>query len=82
VIDTVDQQLSSLGADVLPGSASRSTARRSHDDVGLSFEMADLPPAGARRRPPLQVRLGYLVTTSGTDVRWPTVASASSCSPR
>jgi hypothetical protein len=70
VIDTVDQQLSSWVEDVLPGaSVTLDGPAGATDDVGLFlFEMADLPPARGEERPPLQVRLGYLVTTSGTDV--------------
>jgi hypothetical protein len=70
VIDEIDQQLSSWVEDVLPGvSVTLDGPAGATDDVGLYlFEMADLPPARGEERPPLQVRLGYLVTTSGADV--------------
>ena len=70
VIDEVDQQLSRWVDEVLPGaSVTLDGPAADDDDVGLYlFEMADLPPARGETRPPLQVRLGYLVTTSGTDV--------------
>jgi len=70
MIDEVDQQLSSWVEEVLPGVSItfEGPATAAHE-VGLYlFEMADLPPARGEERPPLQVRLGYLVTTSGTDV--------------
>jgi hypothetical protein len=70
VIDEIDQQLSSWVDEVLPGaSVTLDGPASGTDDVGLYlFEMADLPPARGEDRPPLQVRLGYLVTTSGSDV--------------
>jgi len=70
VIDEVDQQLSRWVEEVLPGvTVTLDGPASDTDDVGLYlFEMADLPPARGEERPPLQVRLGYLVTTSGTDV--------------
>ena len=70
MIDEVDQQLSKWVEDVLPGaSVTLDGPAGAGEDVGLYlFEMADLPPARGEERPPLQVRLGYLVTTSGTDV--------------
>jgi len=70
VIDEVDQQLSAWVEDVLPGvTVTLDGPAGASDDVGLYlFEMADLPPARGEARPPLQVRLGYLVTTSGADV--------------
>ena len=70
VIDEVDQQLRSWVEEVLPGvSVTFDGPATATDDVGLHlFEMADLPPARGEARPPLQVRLGYLVTTSGADV--------------
>ena len=70
MIDEVDQQLSSWVEDVLPGaSVTFEGPATATDDVGLFlFELADLPPARGEERPPLQVRLGYLVTTSGADV--------------
>jgi hypothetical protein len=70
MIDEVDQQLSSWVEEVLPGASVtfEGPATATHD-VGLYlFELADLPPARGEERPPLQVRLGYLVTTSGSDV--------------
>lgn len=68
VIDEVDQQLAGWVEEVLPGvSVTLEGPAGDDDDVGLYlFEMADLPPARGEARPPLQVRLGYLVTTSGT----------------
>jgi hypothetical protein len=70
VIDEVDQKLSRWVEDVLPGATvTLEGPAGAEDDVGLYlFEMADLPPARGESRPPLQVRLGYLVTTSGADV--------------
>ena len=70
MIDEVDKQLSRWVEDVLPGvSVTLDGPAGADDDVGLYlFEMADLPPARGEKRPPLQVRLGYLVTTSGGDV--------------
>jgi hypothetical protein len=70
VIDEVDQQLSSWVEDVLPGvRVTLDGPAGEDDDVGLHlFEMGALPPARGEKRPPLQVRLGYLVTTSGDDV--------------
>ena len=70
VIDEVDQQLRSWVEEVLPGvSVTLDGPAGADDDVGLYlFEMADLPPARGEDRPPLQVRLGYLVTTSGANV--------------
>lgn len=70
MIDEVDRQLSSWVEEVLPGaSVTLEGPATATDDVGLYlFEMADLPPARGEGRPPLQVRLGYLVTTSGADV--------------
>ena len=71
VIDEVDQQLARWVEEVLPGvSVTLDGPAGADDDVGLFlFEMADLPPARGDARPPLQVRLGYLVTTSGADVK-------------
>ena len=69
MIDEVDRQLSSWVEEVLPGASVTLEGPASTEDVGLYlFEMADLPPARGEERPPLQVRLGYLVTTSGADV--------------
>jgi hypothetical protein len=70
MIDEVDQQLSSWVEEVLPGvSVTFEGPATATHDVGLYlFEMAELPPARGEARPPLQVRLGYLVTTSGGDV--------------
>jgi len=70
VIDEVDQKLADWVEEVLPGvSVTLDGPAGANDDVGLHlFEMADLPPARGEKRPPLQVRLGYLVTTSGADV--------------
>jgi hypothetical protein len=70
VIDEVDQKLSRWVEEVLPGAnVTLEGPAGADDDVGLYlFEMADLPPARGDSRPPLQVRLGYLVTTSGGNV--------------
>jgi hypothetical protein len=70
MIDAVDDQLSRWVQEILPGvNVTFDGPAGATDDVGLYlFEMADLPPARGTERPPLQVRLGYLVTTSGTDV--------------
>jgi hypothetical protein len=71
VIDEVDEQVSRWVEEVLPGVSVTldGAAAAANADVGLHlFEMADLPPARGEERPPLQVRLGYLVTTSGADV--------------
>ena len=70
MIDTVDDQLSRWVEEILPGvNVTFDGPAGATDDVGLYlFEMADMPPARGEDRPPLQVRLGYLVTTSGTDV--------------
>ena len=70
MIDEVDQQVTNWVEDVLPGvNVTLDGPATATDEVGLHlFEVADLPPARGEERPPLQVRLGYLVTTSGADV--------------
>ena len=70
MIDAVDDQLSRWVEEVVPGAnVTFDGPAGATDDVGLYlFEMADLPPARGEERPPLQVRLGYLLTTSGADV--------------
>jgi hypothetical protein len=70
VIDEVDQEVTRWVEDVLPGvSVTLDGPAAATADVGLHlFEIADLPPARGEERPPLQVRLGYLVTTSGSDM--------------
>ena len=70
MIDEVDQQVTSWVEEVLPGvNVTLDGPATDNDEVGLHlFEVADLPPARGEERPPLQVRLGYLVTTSGADV--------------
>jgi hypothetical protein len=71
VIDEVDEQITRWVEEVLPGVSVtlESPAADGTADVGLHlFEMADLQPARGDARPPLQVRLGYLVTTSGANV--------------
>jgi hypothetical protein len=70
VIDDVDRQLTSWVGEIVPGATVTldgpdpgTTA-----DVGLHlFELSDLPPARGVEQPPLQVLLGYLVTTWGAD---------------
>jgi len=71
VIDEVDQQVTGWVEDVLPGVSVTldGPGVGATADVGLHlFEMADMPSARGDERPPLQVRLGYLVSTSGSDV--------------
>jgi hypothetical protein len=71
VIDEVDQQVTRWVEEVLPGVSVTldGPATAATADVALHlFEVADLPPARGEEPPPLQVRLGYLVTTSGSDV--------------
>ena len=70
MIDDVDRALTTWVQDVLPGATVTldcpdpgTTA-----DVGLHlFDVSDLPPARGVDHPPLQVLLGYLVTTWGAD---------------
>jgi len=71
VIDEVDQQVTRWVEDVLPGASITldGPGAAATADVGLHlFELADMPAARGDERPPLQVRLGYLVTTSGSDL--------------
>jgi hypothetical protein len=71
MIDEVDRQLAAWVADVLPGATVSLDAPSAvaTADVGLHlFEVSDLPAARGIERAPLQVRLGYLVTTGGSDV--------------
>jgi len=69
VIDEVDQQVTSWVEQVLPGANVTLDGPAAAADVGLHlFEIADLPTAHTEERRLLQVRLGYLVTTSGDDV--------------
>jgi hypothetical protein len=72
VIDEVDQQLEAWVAEVVPGaSVSFEAAAKPGQDgpvVALHLlELAEMPPARGHARPPLQVRLGYLVTTWADD---------------
>jgi len=70
VIDEIDQQLTGWVDDVVPGATVTldGLAAGATADVCLHlFELADLPPARGIDRPPLQVELGYLVTTGGAD---------------
>jgi hypothetical protein len=70
VIDEADQQVTRWVQEVLPGvNVTLDGPAAADADVGLQlFEIADLPPARTDERRLLQVRLGYLVTTSGDDV--------------
>lgn len=69
VIDEVDQQVTSWVEQVLPGVSATLDGPAAAGDVALHlFEIADLPTAHTEERRLLQVRLGYLVTTSGDDV--------------
>ena len=70
VIDEVDQQVAGWVEEVLPGvSVTLDGPAAATADVGLHlFEIAELPLARAEEQRLLQVRLGYLVTTSGADV--------------
>jgi hypothetical protein len=69
VIDEVDQQVTGWVEQVLPGANVTLDGPAAAADVGLHlFEIADLPTAHTEERRLLQVRLGYLVTTSGDDV--------------
>jgi hypothetical protein len=69
VIDEVDQQVTRWVEEVLPGVNVTLEGPAAAADVGLHlFEIADLPTARTEERRLLQVRLGYLVTTSGDDV--------------
>jgi hypothetical protein len=70
VIDELDQQLQSWVDDVVPGATVTldGPAAAGSADVSLHlFELTDLPAARGEQRPPLQVQLGYLVTTGGAD---------------
>jgi hypothetical protein len=72
VIDHLDQQLTSWVDEVVPGATVTldGPAAAAAADVGLHlFELTDLPAARGGQRPPLQVQLGYLVTTGGDDVK-------------
>ncbi|HEY1513348.1 MAG TPA: hypothetical protein VGF66_06295 [Gaiellaceae bacterium] len=71
MIAELDRQLTDWVGEVLPGTtvALEGPSAGTTADVGLYlFEIAHLPPARGERRPPLQVELGYLVTTGGADV--------------
>lgn len=71
MIQQLDQQLAGWVNDVLPGATVtlEGPAAAPSADVGLHlFEVTDLPSARGEQRPPLQVELGYLVTTNGADV--------------
>lgn len=71
MIGELDQQLTAWVDDVLPGATVTldGPSAAATADVGLHlFELADLPAARGEGRPPLQVQLGYLVTTGGADV--------------
>lgn len=71
MIDELDQQLTGWVGEILPGTTVTldGPAVASSADVRLHlFELTDLPAARGGQRPPLQVELGYLVTTGGADV--------------
>jgi hypothetical protein len=70
VIDEVDRQLTGWVEEVLPAvTVTLDGPATATADVGLHlFEIEELPPARAEERRLVQVRLGYLVTTSGDDV--------------
>jgi hypothetical protein len=71
VIDDLDRQLTAWVDDVVPGATVTldGPAASATADVSLHlFELSDLPAARGDQRPPLQVQLGYLVTTGGADV--------------
>ena len=71
MIAELDRQLTDWVDEVLPGTtvALDGPSAGTTADVGLHlFELAHLPPARGEQRPPLQVELGYLVTTGGADV--------------
>lgn len=71
MIDELDQQLTGWVGEILPGATVTldGPAVASSGDVRLHlFELTDLPAARGGQRPPLQVELGYLVTTGGADV--------------
>lgn len=69
VIDEVDQQVTHWVEEVLPGVNVTLDGPAAAADVALHlFEITDLPTAHSEERRLLQVRLGYLVTTSGEDV--------------
>lgn len=70
MIDELDRQLADWVDGVLPGVTVTldGPSAAAAADVGLHlFELVDLPPARGDQRPPLQVQLGYLVTTGGAD---------------
>lgn len=70
MIDEIDQQLTGWVDDIVPGATvtlDGPVAGAAADVCLHLFELVDLPPARGLDRPPLQVELGYLVTTSGAD---------------
>jgi hypothetical protein len=69
VIEEVDQQLSSWAQQLLPGATISLVAPAGPTaDIGLQLvELSELPAARGDSPPPLQLRLGYLVTAAGSD---------------
>jgi hypothetical protein len=71
VIDDLDKVLTDWVGGVSPGAKVSLDAPAVDPEADVSLyllELVDLPPARGEQRPPLQVQLGYLVTTGGADV--------------